>query len=402
MSKKLFYITTIIFVIWGMMNMRHALAAFADTSLDMSYYMVRILRILLISIAILLLFSKGIKESTSKSIVIWAIYAIFITLFTQQQDLLNDTTTILWWPAIYIIFYTISNSNEKYIDIFITRIFPIIFIINTFFYLEIRAVNSIVETLSGTVGFRSSNEVFYIATLMPLAFLQKKKWLKYLYLTIGLIMVLYSFKRSALLYSVAMYAIALYYDFFKGKTISFATKVMCIVALVVSVFFIYNYIDEQTDGHITKRIESSAEDGGSGRDEAYSLVIDKYASLDFPSQFLGVGFNGVIRGYKIAVSSNQDFHYISAHNDFLEMLADFGVVGLIIYLIIVYQFYLCIRKGKKLSDNYFQAGIAAFTVLILMSIVSHLFLYPTYYAYTIMVFAIINGKHNREQKHLIQ
>ena len=391
MSKKLFYIIITLFIIWGMMNMKYALATFAETSLGMSYYLVRILRILLISIAFLLLLSKGAKESTSKSIVIWAIYAVFITLFTQHTDLLNDITTILWWPAIYLIFYNIARTNSRYVDIIITYVYPIIFIINTFYYLEIRAVNSIVETLSGTVGFRSSNEVFYIATLLPIAFFEKKKWLKYIYLTVGFILVLYSFKRSALLYTIVVYTIALYYDFFKNKKVSIVKKISSITILLFGVICIYNYIDEQTDGHITERIEAISEDGGSGRDEAYEMVLERYQEQDFPSQMLGKGFNGVIREYKIAVSSNRDFHYISAHNDFLEMLADFGIVGLLLYLVIIYQFYCCIKKGKRLGDNYFQAALSAFTVLILMGMVSHLFLYPTFFAYIIMTFGIING-----------
>lgn len=398
MNKKLFYITTILFIIWGMMNMKYALATFAETSLGMSYYLVRILRILLISIAFLLLFSKGAKESTSKSIVIWAIYAVFITLFTQHTDLLNDITTILWWPAIYLIFYNIARTNSRFVDIIITYVFPIIFIINTFYYLEIRAVNSIVETITGTVGFRSSNEVFYIATLLPMAFIERKKWLKYTYLTIGLILVLYSFKRSALLYTVTIYAIAIYYDFFRNKRVAVIKKIAIIAVLLFGVVYIFNYIDEQTDGHITERIESSTEDGGSGRDEAYTMVIERYLNSDFPSQVLGVGFNGVIREYKIAVSSNKDFHYISAHNDFLEMLADFGFVGLLLYLIIVYKFYGCIKKGKRIGENYFQANLSAFAVLVLMGMVSHLFLYPTFIAYIVMVFGITNGVYSRLQK----
>ena len=391
MSKKLFYIIITLFVVWGIMNMKYALATFAGTSLDMSYYMVRILRLLIISTAFILLFNKGIKEKTSVSIVIWSLYAVFITLLTQQADLFNDITTILWWPAIYILFYNIAYSSSKNVDLIIKYIFPVIFIINTFYYLEIREVNSIVETLSGTVGFRSSNEVFYIATLLPIAFFEKKKWLKYIYLTVGLILVLYSFKRSALLYTVVVYAIAVYYDFFKNKKVSIFKKIFSIAILLYGVVYIYNYIDEQTDGHITERIESSSEDGGSGRDEAYEMVFERYQEQDFPSQMLGKGFNGVIREYKIAVSSNRDFHYISAHNDFLEMLADFGIVGLLLYLVIIYQLYSCIKKGKRLGDNYFQAALSAFTVLILMGMVSHLFLYPTFFAYIIMTFGIING-----------
>lgn len=395
MNKKLFYIISFLFIIWGIMNMKYALATFVGTSLGMSYYMIRILRLLLIFIAFFLLINKGIKEKTSKYIMLWSVYAIFITLLTQQADLLNDITTILWWPAIYILFYKIAYSSSKNIDIIINYIFPIIFIINTFYYLEIRAVNSIVETLSGIVGFRSSNEVFYIATLLPAAFLQKKKWVKYLFLIAGLILVLYSFKRSALLYTVAILILALYYDFFKNKSISIIKKVVSSIVIVVVAFAIFNYIDNSTDGHITKRIESTAEDGGSGRDKAYEMVLKHYAELDFPSEILGSGFNGVIRNYKISVTEGKAFSYISAHNDFLEMLADFGIFGLVVYLIIVYHFYRCIKRGKKNGNNYFQSTLSAFAVFVLMSMVSHLFLYPTYIAYIIMVFAITNGTYYR-------
>lgn len=394
MSKKLFYIIIVLFVVWGAMNMNYALSIFAMGNLGFSYYVVRFLRILLICFAFFHAFSP-IKDKTNKYITLWALYAIIVTLMQRQEDIMNDISTILWWPAIYLLFFKAVSSNEKYTNIIITYIYPIIFIINSYYYLEIRAVNSIVETLSGVVGFRSSNEVFYIASLLPLAFLEKKKWLKYTYLTIGFILVIYSFKRSALLYTVLIYGLALYNDYFRNKRISITTKILSTIIILLAITKIFTYIDNRTDGHISNRIESSVEDGGSGRDEAYTLVLEKYSEQNILMQLFGAGFNGVIRDYKIAVSANADGHNISAHNDFLEMLADFGIVGFLIYLLIIRQLYRSIKKGKIIGENYYQASLSAFVVFIFMGMLSHLFLYPTYIAYIVMVFAIVNGEYKR-------
>ena len=75
---------------------------------------------------------------------------------------------------------------------------------------------------------------------------------------------------------------------------------------------------------------------------------------------------------------------ISAHNDFLEVIYDYGLV--------IFIFYLClwgyvIRRAYylyKTKSEMFLPYAASFSIFLVMSMVSHLILYTTYFNYLVM------------------
>ena len=128
--------------------------------------------------------------------------------------------------------------------------------------------------------------------------------------------ILGSLKRGgivALIASIFIYFLVYQY-YYRKKKLKFFTIFLSIV-FFASLFFFYDYVEQVTDGLISRRFKSITTDEGSGRLEIYSSVWGLICNSNFDEFLLGSGWQGVTS--KLGRS---------AHNDFLEVLYDFGVI----------------------------------------------------------------------------
>ena len=183
----------------------------------------------------------------------------------------------------------------------------------------------------------------------------------------------------------------IYFDFLRSRK-NGLIKGIALSSLIVGIGFgIFNYVDIETGGYISQRLENIGEDQGSGRLDVYENVFNLYETKDWNNKLFGSGFNSVIKDNYFGGSIGM-FRNISAHNDFLEVLYDFGIIGLFIYLVYVIRIVRLAFSVKNINENYYQANIAMLIIFFVMSMVSHLMLYPTYYVFLIIIVAITNGQ----------
>lgn len=318
------------------------------------------------------------------------IYVILNGL-VNSNDMFLDIRESIWWPLIYFLFYIIAFNDNKgiYLKTLIKKIFPILFIIFFIQYLFIREGNFIFYTQSGVKIYESSNQIFFNSLLLPFAFLLNDKRVKYIILIIGLIIVLYSFKRSAIIYTTLIVIMSIYYDFIHNKE-SNPIRGIVLSCIIISVgLYSFRYIDKQTSGNISQRFETMEMDKGSGRLDVYKNVWKLYQGKSLELKILGSGNNSV-------ADDNVIFSYgqikrLSAHNDFLEILYDFGIIGIVLYFIIIINILKRIFYLNKIDDKLFQANLAVFIIFIVVSLFSHLVIYPSYFAYLAIIWAITEG-----------
>lgn len=324
-----------------------------------------------------------LRSSISRIVLLWMFYTSVICFFTSDLFYF-DIREVLWFPSIFLIFYYIgvTDSIGNVGRIFKNTILLIV-PINILLYV---AVRSIMNSLSGTVLF-SSNQIFFVLLLLPFLPFIKSKVIKYILFGIMAAAVLYSFKRSALLCMGVVLLISLYFDFVKGKGIRILKYLPILLVLVLIAVRIYVNIDESTGGHITDRIENTEEDKGSGRLDVWKSVLSNWLSSNY---IFGNGHNSVV---KAGIAREGGYGQpLSAHNDFIEVIYDYGVVGIMIYVAYTCKILLLCRK--RIVGRYkflHQSVCLAWIVFIIMSSVSHLVLYPTYNAYLVMIFAMGSG-----------
>lgn len=389
MSKLKFIFLFISFVVWGYCSIKKTMLVETGGGIMEGYLLIFFQCLIeLISICCVLKnINLIVKSSICKWILLWLYYAFVITVL-NSTTLFHSLRDMMWWPLVFLLFYIypIKGRIEIINKVLIRYIVPTVIILNVLVFLSLRSV-SFENVIDGSEGFASSNPIFFVATLLPLCFLYKNKIIKYTLLLLIIVSIILSFKRSALIYAAMALAVALYFDFIKRDRVNLLFRVLLPTFIVVVFYFIYSSIEEFTGGHLTERIEAMQSDGGSGRLTIYERMINCYENeLTFVEQCIGIGFDNAKNMY---LRYHNDL--LSAHNDLLEMLIDFGIIGLVVYLVIIFKIYKIVRQSKNIGFNYYQANIVAFGVFIVMSMVSHLFIYPTYYAYLLLLWGITAG-----------
>lgn len=391
MNKHILYLILFLLLIWSIF----ALQFFKDNPTVLT----TMLLLSLESTSLLILIANPkclINSKLNVAVLVWTVYAILNTIVCSN-DLFLDLRNVLWWPLIYYLFYyiTLNDDQDTFVRILI-KFFPFLFIVIFFEFLSFRADNMFRYTSSGRLIFEASNGIFFNALLLPFAFLLNKKKLKYFFLIIGLIVVLISFKRSALIFTVLILIMALYYDFIGSKKTNLVKGLFLSAIVIASGFIAFGFVDSKTNGFITERFKLIENDKGSGRDEIYKNVWKLYENRSFEYKLIGSGPNTVVRD-NFFKSSTGEIENLSAHNDFLEILYDFGIIGLLFYLNFIARILQRLFYIKGIDDNLFQANFAAFIIFFVMSMVSHLVIYPNYFIYLVIIWAISEGLIKRNE-----
>lgn len=335
------------------------------------------LRLILQIISFTLIFSKdkNVKKGFAyKLVVIWMIYTTIITYINPHAT--RELSENLWWPCIFILFYHMAAYPaliNKFIKRQLSKLFVASFILFAFTY-----------TAFSYKEMHATNYVFFISMMFPFLFFVKEKN-RYIFYLIGLMLSVLAFKRSGVLVAITAGAAITWYDFIKAKGRNSGTKKIMSVFFIVAVVGLLIAVDSYTGGHMSGRFSSIEEDGGSGRDIIFEYVILRFHNMDSLDQIFGLGFNGVMNHEWYELRQGL---FISAHNDFLEVICDFGYIGSIMYLMFIINVLKNTYKIRRSSMSLYKANVTSILIFIIASMVSHLFLYPTYYAFIVMLWAI--------------
>lgn len=200
----------------------------------------------------------------------------------------------------------------------------------------------------------ASNIVYNIIVLFPwlFYFLRKFKY-KVALLCFVWIASLFSLKRGAI---VAMAFITLYVVIAYGrhyrKDAKYYIKCLCAVLLLIAVILLINRI---MDGYLLERFSSEQMEDGSGRGDLYPYIIKLILLRDDIELFIGSGSGSSVHTWGTG-----------AHNEWLEFLFSFGVVGLLLYFLMMVSLFTVSLKSFR---NDFYLGLASMIALLYVLIV---------------------------------
>lgn len=288
----------------------------------------------------------------------------------SPSNLFHDIVYMSFWLLVMLICYSCNDI-----------------LIQSRFVVNLMVVFDLLMILSFYVWFlnggRSSiaavNAVYFINCLFPIVFLDIKRYMKIIILTASTACALLSGKRTALIVLVIAFAVPYLCKLLLSNGKNKLKNIVSLVALSVLIVFLYDYLLDKFNITIFERFLNIAADGGSGRVDIYHSVIESFKNSSFTNKLLGHGYNGVFY-YGVT--------FTSAHNDFLEVLYDNGVIGLILYLFFVGGIISTAIKLLKDRKETSFAVVSALMVFICMSVTSHLVIYPTYFIYIVVIIMI--------------
>ena len=242
---------------------------------------------------------------------IWRVVDLPITagLLSYFYQPIRDLLIIL----IFIFAYILSSKSKEILDFFATGMIVAMLITAFFYYKNWTFANEVDEAHLGTS--------YYVLFLLPTLLLTPHKWLRYVGLFITGLVLFSSFKRGGL---IAIVLAIVAYLFVKEVLVERKfTRLLVFLIAVIALFIILIFIDNAMGNIISERILNIREDGGSNRDQVWATTWNMICRSNSEQLIFGHGFNAVLKDSPLG---------LSAHNDFLEVLYNFGIIGFIPYL----------------------------------------------------------------------
>lgn len=303
--------------------------------------------------------------------IIWMVFS-FINLYGYGVgELVIGVLETLFSPLIFLFFYiTVKRKSNLFEDS--RTIFFFLLLFSFVLYLFVYDYKAALSIFSSPL----LNSVYYVLLLLPWVLILPNKLYRNVGIIIIAIAVLLSMKRTVIIAFII--SLVLYYLLEQKRLRKpFSLKILFQVMFLVAALYVpYVYIEQKTGGFFEQRLSSIYYDRGSGRLDIYLEVIRLLESNTLWFWIFGHGHN-TVRTYN-AVSGFGDF---SAHNDWLEIVFDYGVIGLFLYIIF---HYLLIKYGWFLMRKrslYGPAMVVSYIMFFIISLTSHLVLYASYFGY---------------------
>lgn len=235
---------------------------------------------------------------------------------------------VLMSLLVFYPFYYLSSKNlikAKDLILFLLILLPITI---SQFYLSAEQI--LQERISDSTNV-VNNIAYDFVWLLPYVFLVKKQ--RALSITLSLIVVFFIIqgaKRGAILVGAVG---VIFYVLYLLRTVSRKNRIrgyfVAIVGLLVISFYTYNFFIQNE--YLIERLQQLEQGNSSGRDVIYANLFNAwYNSDNFLTLLFGYGFAS-----SIFLSGTGNL----AHNDWLELLTNFGLVGISVYIVLFYSLY---------------------------------------------------------------
>lgn len=343
------------------------------------------------SVFVLRPFTKDyLIEIPSKTIIFFNFYMTWVLLVTAINPVgvkgISSYLNSLFWSAFPILilnstYYFVLHKGDS-------RWLKIIFLVITALFLLTYYSFYDVDNILMNVHLGSS---YYSLYMLPLVLVYPSKNGKTCLTIIVSLAVFSSVKRGGVLaLALAMIAYIITNQLvskqgkFKKIIIGF-----CVLTAFIAIFA---YIGTMGDNNIFERFESIQEDNGSGRTDVWAEAWRLITEQGIFTYFVGNGFNTVVHNSR---------YVLSAHNDYLEAWFDFGLIGMLLYIISLCLLFKDIFECLKTKKEYAPAMSVLGALIIVLTMISHI---AIYYWFNVIVLCIayFEGRYNREKRQLTE
>lgn len=298
-------------------------------------------------------------------------------------NLLNQALTLLTWPCIYFLFYTYTKkmiAQNYFQRINIKKLQHIV--VGTILLMTVCSVPLIQMHLSG--NGRAGEVIFpiyFFLTMLSMVLLlfphKKKIWI------LPCLMIVLTTKRSGLLVLAIGLLLAEFSEYYlEGTVKKKGRRLINIIAIIIVAVIGFLVIVQIFHLDILERLASLSEDGGSGRVEIWAAILSSYGSGNIFQQIFGRGFQSVTR---LMLTGRA----ILAHNDYLELIHDYGILGLALCVGWIIQILRLYFKARRYKFHVLPSFSYTVCSLLILSFTSYLLIQSYLMNYTACYLGIV-------------
>lgn len=302
----------------------------------------------------------AIWDSSSSKYIVFYIYVLFITYYHSLTIGLEKQSAMFDYiqPLLLFCVGRIIKNNDMYKQVAKQYVLLIFFIV---IFVFVYSYNSLL-VFKG--DYSSFNAGYFVLYLFPLCLYFINNKYKIILIVSTILIIAISAKRGALISFVG--GLMIYY-YLKNNTSLKSFVKYCLWIAGMSILFIV--IDESMGRFVSSRLYEIKDDGGSGRTEIWESVWNLISNTNGIEMIIGHGYRSVIRNNGLGYSS---------HNDYLEVIYDFGWLGFVLMILFMVHFVkLTINEIVNKSEESPILAMSLF-IYIMASAVSHIIIAPLY------------------------
>ena len=308
---------------------------------------------------------------------LWEIVMLVVMMYNHAS--IPNCAKCLAWPLFFESAYLFVKRRPRNLAYF-RWIFYALVAIGAFFFFKAMALLG--------YGFQT-NMVYFLILPVPVILCTKNPKRRILILILATFLAILSMKRSVMLAMVLTWGVIgikyLFASQKKGRAI--VLSVLLAFAAVAS----YSVANRLTGGTLSSRFDDDDADVTNGRAAIYAVTWDMIANSSTLDIILGHGH--------MAVRADSILE-ISAHNDWLEILYDYGAISLFLYLcLMVYVIKQWIYHFRN-NTIYYIPYTLSLCILVVMSMVSQLVVYVSYFLYLVMFWGMVAGVKEVQNKQI--
>lgn len=202
-----------------------------------------------------------------------------------------------------------------------------------------------------------NNMGYTMVSIIPCLFVLKKSWLQYLFAAICVLFAFFSMKRGAIICGFISATLLVFMNMKSRKGTNIITPIILISLVTIIVVQILENTLFQNDFY-QARMQSTMEGNVSGRDELYASMFTYYKEgTTIIQKLIGLGADGTLK-----ISMNY------AHNDWLEILIDQGILGIAFFIFYWRSYIKSLRK-----NSYSQQSRNVLIVILLYTFLQTLY-----------------------------
>ncbi|SHM04492.1 hypothetical protein SAMN04488494_1188 [Xylanibacter ruminicola] len=278
---------------------------------------------------------------------------IFITDGTITHGRVMTVQSFLYLKSYYLALLPVYScyyyARKGLLDQRVLSIFAVMFVfigIAEYYRMQnaelekLAALNSSRTEITNNMGYEM------LAILPSLLILNKRQYIQYTCIGICLAFIMMGMKRGAIL-CAALFVMSFVWhkmNYSRGNR-----RLVVIIAIVIGFTVLYYYVERMmaTSDYFMYRIEQTRSGDASGRESMY-MDYFKYYVFDagIIAKIIGHGANGTIKVF-----------YNYAHNDWLEILTNQGLLGILVLCNYISCFWKTIRRRKLHPESKFALQI---------------------------------------------
>lgn len=299
----------------------------------------RVALVLLSSFVII--FKEGRKTGCEKTVLLFVVLnlAYFIVSYLHINPSTTQIGNILCALLPLSLFVCLGKKDVMTDKFFV--IVSIVFLVASvfsFYHAQAGALERIDNDSIMDVTVNATSKFLF---LLPMVFLLKNDIQRLLVMGVIIFFLLMGAKRGNILAAVFPVVLIVWY-MLKDSLHSVGKTVLVIAAMVVLGYFAYNWF--LNNDYLMHRLEQTVEGNSSGRDVIYAHAWQAWSTSNSAVRYaLGYGFDGIVH--------HPTMFGMHAHNDWLEILVDYGLIGIFSYLLIFISFAVLIARTKDLQTK---------------------------------------------------